>query len=244
MTRIFFGHVLARGKLSTLGMDKPADTQGRKPAPDAEAGLVALTTEESAAREEQELVLALQRRDARALGLVFSRYQSRIYSFLLRLCGRGDVADDLFQETFVQLARYADRLRPDTNLSAWLYTVARNRYRSYRRARLLHALRQDVFADQPIGDVGMIKKVRTPLDEALLTDEQRQVEQAMASLGEKFREVLLLVGVDGLTSEQAAQVLGITPVAVRQRLSRARGQLTEALRKLPRPDDQGRAGNT
>jgi len=230
-------------------MDKPADTQGRKPAQDAEAGLGALATEERAAAEEQELVLALQRRDARALGLVFSRYQSRIYSFLLRLCGRADVADDLFQETFVQLARHADRLRPDTNLSAWLYTVARNRYRSYRRARLLHALRLDVFADQPLGDVGMIKKVRTPLDEALLTDEQRQVEQAMASLGEKFREVLLLVGVDGLSSEQAAQVLGITPVAVRQRLSRARGQLAEALQKLPklpsipRLDVQGGAGS-
>ena len=230
-------------------MDKPADTQGRKPAQDAEAALGALTAEESAAREEQELVLALQRRDARALGLVFSRYQSRIYSFLLRLCGRADVADDLFQETLVQLARYADRLRPDTSLSAWLYTVARNRYRSYRRARLLHALRLDVFADQPVSDVGMIKKVRTPLDEVLLTDEQRQVEQAIATLGEKFREVLLLVGVDGLTSEQAAQVLGITPVAVRQRLSRARGQLAEALRKLgklprlPRLDAQGGAGH-
>ena len=89
----------------------------------------------------------------------------------------------------------------------------------------------------------MIKKVRTPLDEALLTDEQRQVEQAIASLGEKFREVLLLVGVDGLTSEQAAQVLGITPVAVRQRLSRARAQLAEALQKLAKLDGPGSAGH-
>jgi len=71
----------------------------------------------------------------------FSGHRERIYSFLLRLCGRRDVADDLFQETWAKLATNAVRLREDSDLAAWLFTVARNVYRSHRRWTLLHLSR-------------------------------------------------------------------------------------------------------
>ena len=49
--------------------------------------------------------------DRQAFARIYERYRVRIYSFLLRLCGRRDQADDLLQDTFVQLARHAPRLR-------------------------------------------------------------------------------------------------------------------------------------
>ena len=83
--------------------------------------------------DRRELLDGLRRGDAAAFDRVYARYRDRIYRFLRRLTG-GDrpLADDLFQETFLKLARHAFRLRDDTDLAAWLYTVARNEYRALR----------------------------------------------------------------------------------------------------------------
>src|SRR5438552_246744 len=88
--------------------------------------------------DRRELLDGLRRGDAAAFDRVYARYRDRIYGFLRRLTG-GDrpLADDLFQETFLKLARHAFRLRDDTDLAAWLFTVARNEYRAHRRFVIL-----------------------------------------------------------------------------------------------------------
>ncbi len=93
------------------------------------------------------LVAGLRRGDARAMAAVWSQYHQRIHSFLLRLCRQPELAEDLLQETFVRLGRHAAQLAAETPLLPWLYTVARNLYRSdlrkrvgwLRRLPLLHA---------------------------------------------------------------------------------------------------------
>ena len=80
-----------------------------------------------------ECVRALRNGDAAAFDAAYALYHRRIYDFLYRLSGRRDLAEDLFQETFIKLARHATTLREDTELGAWLFTVARNAYRSHRR---------------------------------------------------------------------------------------------------------------
>ncbi|MEZ4234578.1 MAG: RNA polymerase sigma factor [Myxococcota bacterium] len=75
----------------------------------------------------------LRRGDPAAFDDVFDRHHRRVWAFLVRLTGRTEVADELLQETFVRLARHGRRLRPDTRLRAWLFTVARNLWRSHQR---------------------------------------------------------------------------------------------------------------
>ena len=176
-----------------------------------------------------ELVAALARREPRAFTTIYERYRVRIYSFLVRLCGHRDLADDLFQETFVQLSRHAELLRPDTELGAWLFTVARNRYRSHRRTALFRRLRLQLatLGGGP-GRLGAAAPV-TPYEYAAESDLGRQLEQALAALADAQREALLLVGVEGLDQERAAAVLGLTPAALRKRLSRARAEVQEFL---------------
>jgi RNA polymerase sigma-70 factor (ECF subfamily) len=179
-----------------------------------------------------ELVAGLGRREPRAFTVVYERYQVRIYSFLVRLCGSRPLADDLFQETFLQLARHAPELRPDTELGAWLYTVARNRYRSYRRTSVLRKLRlQLAQLGGAAGRLDTPAAPATPFEHAAHSDLGRQLEQALAQLGDAQREVLLLVGVEGLEQDRAAAILGLTPAALRQRLARARAQVQEFLAK-------------
>lgn len=168
-----------------------------------------------------DLVARLRTGDRAALRTVYALYSNRIFGFLLRLSKRRDVAEDLHQETWVSVSRNVHRLAEDTDLAAWLFTIARNKHRSWRRWAALDFTRYvfDAFESENVSgpnapDTG---------------DELAHLELALRGLPEAHREVLLLVGVEGLEGQQAADVLGIKPEAFRQRLSRARAALTEAL---------------
>jgi RNA polymerase sigma-70 factor (ECF subfamily) len=173
-------------------------------------------------RADADLIARLQRGEAAAFDEAYARYRDRIFSFLWRLAGRREVAEDLFQETWLKLARSATSLRDDTELGAWLFAVARNQWRSHQRWHLTDAdgLRHVAEAPSSAADPAGRVEARGDLD---------ALEAALRSLPTAAREVLLLVGVEGMSPEQAAQVIGIETDAVRQRLSRARAQLAEAL---------------
>lgn len=179
-----------------------------------------------------ELVAGLIRREPWAFTAAYERHRVRIFSFLVRLCGRRDLAEDLFQDTFLQLARHAAKLRPDTELGAYLFTVARNRYRSHRRTSLFRRLRLQLFT---LGGGAERLAARsspdTPFEHAAQGDLGRQLELALHRLGDAQREALLLVGVEGMDQDRAAQVLGLTPAALRQRLFRARAEVQALLDK-------------
>ena len=176
---------------------------------------------------ERPLVDALRRGDASAFDAAYARYRGRVYGFLLRLSRRRDVAEDLFQETFLRLARAAPRLAEDTDLAAWLFTVARNAWVSHRRWSML-----DLSRLVAIEDDGLPLPPSTAPDPDARADAARAVERlerALESLPHASREVLLLVGVEGFEQEQVAAMLGIKYDALRQRLARARAQLAEKL---------------
>jgi RNA polymerase sigma-70 factor, ECF subfamily len=172
--------------------------------------------------DEALLVQRLRGGDSRALADVYARYHARIWSFLLRLSGRRHLAEDLFQETWLAVARGAGRLRNDTDLRAWLFTVARNRYRSYRRWAVLDIARLLEFGNGP-ADYAL-----APDQEAEARAAATRTQAAFAQLSDAHREVLLLVVGEGLDATQAGAVLELSPEAVRQRLRRARMDLAEA----------------
>ncbi len=171
------------------------------------------------------LVDRLRAGDPVAFDVVHAAFHTRLFTFLVRLSRSRDVAEDLLEETWLRLVGQASRLRPDTRLGPWLYTVARNLHVSYCRSRLLeesHAV--DLFGLWPGGTPRS-----SPFEETAATEFERRLERAIASLPASSREVLLLVAVEGLRPAEAADVCGITPEALRQRLSRARALLAQRL---------------
>ena len=172
---------------------------------------------------ELELVEALGADDPatfeRAFESAYAAHRGVVFGFLLRLAGDADTASDLFQNVWVKLARHRLRLRPDTALRAWLCTVARHEYLSYRRAQLLDLSRVLALGREPAPDP-------TERDPRL-----SEVNAALRQLSDRDREVLLATSVDGLSLRQAASVLGLAEPALRQRLVRARRRLEAALEK-------------
>jgi RNA polymerase sigma-70 factor (ECF subfamily) len=173
---------------------------------------------------EKPLIDALRRGDAAAFDALYARYRARVLGFLVRLAGRRDVAEDLFQETWVKLARHAPRLAEDTDLAAWLFRVARNAWVSHRRWSMLDVSRLVALQDEAPARTTGGGEERADAARAVA-----RLEAAIASLPPASREVLLLVGVEGFEQEQAATILGISYAALRQRLARARAQLAEKL---------------
>jgi RNA polymerase sigma-70 factor (ECF subfamily) len=174
---------------------------------------------------ELRLVEGLRNGEVEAFDAVFQAYRARVFAFLLRLSRHRTLAEDLLDEVWLRLVAHAHTLRPDTRLAPWLFTVARNLYWSHRRSVILEE------GDNP-GLLGLAlcpASWPSPFDLAAAGELERRVERALAALPPQQREVLLLVGREGLTPGEAAEVCGTTPEAMRQRLARARAALADAI---------------
>jgi RNA polymerase sigma-70 factor (ECF subfamily) len=181
------------------------------------------------------LVERLRQLETLAFDELYQREKSGLYAFLLRLARDPNSAADLFQNVWLKLAAHAPRLRPESNLRAWLFTVARHEYVSFRRAQALDLSRLLLLGLEPARE-----PAGTERDARL-----GALDAALSRLGDADREVLLLAGGDGLDSEEAAGVLGISAVAFRKRLARARHRLAAqlaALRDERMPSEVAAAG--
>jgi RNA polymerase sigma-70 factor (ECF subfamily) len=166
---------------------------------------------------DQDLVALLRQRDARGFDLAYARYAQRIFGFLVRLTRSRATAEDLFQHTFLRLAERGPGLDPDSDLRAWLFTVARNTFHSHARALATVVRAQRSLSASVVGTLS---------ESGLVFGE---LELALASLTVEDRELLLLVGVEGLSQAEVSAMLGVDAVTLRKRLSRARARLADAL---------------
>jgi RNA polymerase sigma-70 factor (ECF subfamily) len=176
------------------------------------------------------LVARLKAGDEAAFDAIYDAFNARLFTFLLRLSRRRDLADDLLEETWLRLVRHAGRLHTDTRLLPWLFTVARNLHVSHVRSRAL----EDSAGASLMSLWPFSVDQTSPFEATAASELERRIERALAMLPRPAREVLLLVGVAGLSHADAAAVCGVTADAFRQRLSRARAALARALDSIDR----------
>jgi len=171
---------------------------------------------------ELDLIRRIRDGDRDAFDVVHAAFNARLFGFLARLAGSRDVAEDLLEETWLRFVTHAARLNADTHLGAWLFTVARNVHVSYRRSRAF---------EESDGSIGLwpVQLPASPFEQTAATELEGRIETALASLPVASREVLLLVGVEGMRPSEAAAVCGVSPDALRQRLKRARELLAERM---------------
>jgi RNA polymerase sigma-70 factor (ECF subfamily) len=178
------------------------------------------------AREiELDLVARLRAGDTTAFDAVYAAFNTRIFNFLARLSRRRDVAEDLLEETWLRFVDRLPKLRPETRLGPFLFTVARNLYISYCRSRLIEETQSaDMIGLWPLGTPRP-----SPFESTVARETGLRIEAALASLPAIYREALLLIAVEGMKPGEAAIVCGITAEAMRQRISRARALIAQQL---------------
>src|SRR6202163_700473 len=140
-------------------------------------------------------------------------------AFAMSLCGKIDRADDLVQETLLRALSQIDSFELGTNMSAWLFTILRNQFRSEYRKR-----RREV-EDADGRHVDSLKS--PPQQHSRL--EFEEFRRALAKLLPDQREALILVGASGFSCEEAAAVCDCAVGTIKSRVNRARKRLSKLL---------------
>ncbi len=177
----------------------------------------------STTAQSTQLVAGIRSRDPAALSDAYRLYGDRLYSFAMRLTGRRDAADELFQHAWLRLAEFAPRLQVDTNLLPWLLTVARSHWRSEFRKASTHARHETALTQAVAGPPA-------PDADFEARAELVRLDTALRELAEHHREILvLMIEADDVPQRELAAVLGLSEPAFRKRLSRARTALSAML---------------
>jgi len=149
-------------------------------------------------------------------------------AFAVSLTGSFDRADDLVQDTLLRALSHIDRFERGTNLNAWLFTILRNLFHSEYRKRKREV--EDV-------DGAYAARLTTVPDQGAWLDLQ-DFRTALVKLPPDQREALLLVGAQGFSYEDAANIMGCAIGTVKSRVNRARMRLA-ALLSLENAEDLG-----
>jgi len=164
----------------------------------------------------------------RQLTIDFSEYLDGLYGYAMVLSRNRTEAEDLVQETCLRALRAMQRLRPDSNIKSWLFTILRNIW--------LNQLRQSRTVpeglDPDTGEDGVNRIVETAKDPHatyVSNVERGQIRNAIQQLPLEFREIILLREYEDLSYEQIASLLGCPVGTVMSRLARARSKLRDLL---------------
>ena len=190
-------------------------------------------------RSDEELVAEIAGRDHRraakrraALGELIRRYERPLYSYLMRFACDESMAEDLFQDCFLRLARSAWRFDTAKPLRPWLYTIAANLARDeLRRKRWQVEVSLDRAAPSAEGTVASVLPgdCDPPDEVASAREEARVLRAAVAELDEPFRRVVELHFFEALTCRETAAAMGIPLGTVKSRLHTALERLGAAL---------------
>lgn len=183
-------------------------------------------------RTDEQLLEAFREGDIGAFRTLIERFQPDLLRFLTRLVGDRTAADDLFQETFLQIHQSAGTFDVTRRFRPWLFTIAANkgrdwlRRKSRRRAMELSAPVGGSSGGSPGSDATtfvdlMAADVRSPAADLDDTERDRMVQAALSTLSPPLREILLLAYFQRLSYQHIADDLGIPLGTVKSRLHAA-----------------------
>jgi RNA polymerase sigma-70 factor (ECF subfamily) len=184
----------------------------------------------AAVADDATLMLRYRDGDVRAFELLYERHKGPLYRYLQRMCGRREVADDLFQEVWSKVIASRSRYEARAQFNTFLFRIAHNSAIDYfrRSGRPHENAAQDI--DEVAEQVGAAEHERpdAALSEAQVRSDFRR---ALAELPAEQRDVFVLYEESGLSLEEIGRVTGVAMETAKSRLRYAVGKLRTALRQ-------------
>ena len=144
----------------------------------------------------------------------------RLRRYARALTRGADRADDLVQDTLVRALTKGHLWQPGTDIRAWLFTIMHNQY--------VNMVRREM-RDSATVDIEQLSSTLVATTDPTVGRQLVELDRAFARLPDEQREVILLVGLEGMAYESAAQILGVPIGTVRSRLSRGRDSLRQLM---------------
>jgi RNA polymerase sigma-70 factor (ECF subfamily) len=177
-----------------------------------------MTMKPDARLAEQVLITRCQLRDRQALAELIERYERPVRYFIRRLVDDADLADELFQDTWLTVIAKIHTLGNPERFTVWLYRIARNRvYEEFRHRK------QTVELDESM------ETPESPEDEILSFEDAAQLHRCLGELRPWQKEVLMLRFIESMSYDQIAEVLDCNLGTVRSRIHHAKQALREKL---------------
>lgn len=175
---------------------------------------------------------ALRSGDRAEFARVVETYSPMIYRLGLKMLANQQDAEDMLQETFIKAYRHVGDFDGRSSLSTWIYRIATNEaLMALRRKRV-----DSISFDAPVGGnpepqeaLQIVDWCCLPEEELMSAEGRAQLDKAVDSLPQALKVVFLLRDIEGLSTRETAEVLNLSEVAVKTRLSRARLRLREEL---------------
>jgi len=179
-----------------------------------------------------EIELARQLLDGKpeAFDRFVDHFRAKIFNYSQLVCGHREDAEEVVQETLLNVFEKFSQLREPEHVRAWVFRIAKN-VCLIKRRKSIYAPQQEDSLDELMparGTSGNPMKIEIadwsglPEDEVLRSELQRALDDAIAEMPEIYRSVMLLRDVEELSTEETAHVLGVNTDAVKTRLHRAR----------------------
>ena len=164
---------------------------------------------------------------AKNFDTLYKDHVDLMYRFAHRLCGEPEAAKDLVQDTFLNAYRGIDRFRGDAQISTWLYTIASRtclRMRRRRKGAPERELSLEEFIPTSDGEFHLQIPIDGLSPEAALQNKQLReaLDTAINQLPKKYKMVLVLRDMEGLSAKEVGAIMGLNERAVKSRLHRAR----------------------
>ena len=178
-------------------------------------------------RTDEQLLLAYRQGDRASFTQLMTRYQRELFHFLVRFLGDRAAAEDVFQESFLQVHQYADQFDPQRRFRPWLFTIAANKARDLIRSQARRPTNPLTAAitpgDEDSGDfVDLMSSVEDLPDEGMQKEElQQQVQKTVLGMPQHLREILLLSYFHQFPYKQISDILEIPLGTVKSRLHAA-----------------------
>jgi RNA polymerase sigma-70 factor (ECF subfamily) len=191
--------------------------------------------------EDADLIRAINAGSEDLFYELVKRYEISLYNFGLRMCDNPSDAEDMVQDTFLNVFKYLSGFRFETKFKNWLYRVATSAcLKKKRRSKFApdRELSLDEFlpADESAVSMDLPLWASQPLDQVLDEELGEVIRRALLELPEKYRLVAVLRDVEGFTTQETAEILDLTPTNIKVRLHRARLFLREALKSYYETD--------
>lgn len=150
--------------------------------------------------------------DLSKLGILFERHHQALYNFFLRLIGNREVSEDLIQDVFLRMLKYRQTYKGSSEFTIWMFRIARNARVDYFRKRKFDPSDElDTFVSHEL----------TASEHYEKKQESKLLHQALASLPEEDREVLVLSRFQDIKYKDIAQILGCMEGTIKARVHRA-----------------------
>jgi RNA polymerase sigma-70 factor (ECF subfamily) len=188
--------------------------------------------------DEQRFIQRLVARDERAFNELVELYGDRVYRLMLRMLARKDEAEDMAQETFVQVFKAIHTFRGDAKLGTWIYRVAvnlcKNRGKYLSRRHSTEDELEDLAERAPLAEAKGVTLSDVSGPDQMVQGYQVEaiVRRCILELESDFREVLVLRDVEELSYEEIGEITGLAEGTVKSRLHRARSMLKEKVERL------------